>query len=377
MATLLPDDPASAVAEIDLGALRHNLQALRRRAAGLDVVAVVKADAYGHGAVAVSRFLRNEGVERFAVATLEEALVLRRAEFDAPILVFAAPIPAQVGRYVRAGLEITVTSPEVAEAVCAEALRTGPVRVHVKIDTGMGRIGLAPDEVVDTVRRLERAPGVELAGLWTHFASSDEPEDPWNREQWRRFREVLRQMGGAPAPIHAANSGGLLCNPVATDPTEVSAVRLGIALYGLYDPPETASELRPAMRLVSRLTQVKTVVSGTPISYGRTWTAPRVTRIGTVSIGYADGYRRSLSNRAEVGVLGARCPVAGRVCMDMIMVDLGPDGDGVAARVGDEVVLFGAGGPSPFEIARWAGTITYEVVCGITGRVERRVLPPR
>lgn len=388
MTTLTPNDPASAIAEIRLEALRNNLALLRDRAAGLDVMAVVKADAYGHGAVPVSRFLAGEGVTTFAVATLSEAIALRESGLEHRILVFAAPIPAQMDLYVRHGLEVTVTSPEVADAVIDTARRMGPIRAHVKIDTGMGRIGLAPEDSVVVIRRLERAASVEIAGIWTHFATSDEPGDPWVAEQWRRFREVTARLGGLPAPLHAANSGGLLCNPVAIDPGVVSSVRLGIALYGLYgslEPtsgskpaqvPEPLPGLLPVMRFVTRITQIKTVAAGTPISYGLSWRAPRETRIGTLAIGYADGYRRRLSNRAEVGVGGVRCPVAGRVCMDMTMIDLGPEGEGPQARVGDEVVLFGEGGPSPFEVARWAETITYEIVCGITDRVSRRYVDP-
>jgi alanine racemase len=370
MALLPPSDPASVVAHVDLGALRHNLAVLRDRAAGLDVMAVVKANAYGHGAVPVTRFLAGEGVSRFGVATLGEAVALREAGIGERILVFAAPVPAQLERYARHDLEVTVTSPEVAREVARIATAADPVRVHIKVDTGMGRIGLDPADVVDTVRLLERSEGVRIEGFWTHFATADEPDDTFAREQWTRFRRVLAELGGAPAPVHAANSGGLLGNAVALDPGLVSGVRLGISLYGLYDPPDRA--LRPAMSLVSRLTQVKTVPAGTPVSYGATWRAPRETRIGTVSAGYADGYRRALSNRSEVGVAGRRCPIAGRVCMDMIMVDLGPGGEGPPAAVGDEVVLFGAGGPSAFELARWADTITYEIVCGITERVTRR-----
>ena len=397
MTTLTPNDPASAIAEIRLGALRHNLDVLRDRAAGLDIMAVVKADAYGHGAARVSRFLADEGVTSFAVATLEEALALRASGLEHRILVFAAPVPEQLDHYARHDLEVTVTSPEVADAVIDTARRVGKLRVHVKVDTGMGRIGLAPGRTVDVIRRLERAASVEIAGIWTHFATSDEPGDPWVHEQWRRFREVVTQLGSFPAPLHAANSGGLLCNPVAIDPGVVTTVRLGIALYGLYgslgplpDPlgpgpgpgrgpvpePEPGLGLLTVMRFVTRLTHVKTVAAGTPISYGLSWRAPRETRIGTISVGYADGYGRRLSNRGEVGIGGSRCAVAGRVCMDMTMIDLGLAGEGPAARVGDEVVLFGDGGPSPFEVARWAETITYEIVCGISARVARRYVDP-
>lgn len=378
MTTLTPNDPASAIAEIRLGALRHNLNVLRDRAAGLDIMAVVKADAYGHGADRTSRFLAGEGVTSYAVATLDEALALRMSGLEHRILVFAAPVPEQLEHYAMHDLEVTVTSLEVAGAVIDTARKAGKLRVHVKVDTGMGRIGLAPAETVEVIRRLERAPSVEIAGIWTHFATSDEPDDPWVREQWRRFRDVATQLRSLPAPLHAANSGGLLCNPVAIDPGVVKTVRLGIALYGLYGSPEPepALGLQPVMRFVTRLTHVKTVAAGTPISYGLSWRAPRETRIGTISVGYADGYGRRLSNRGEVGIGGMRCAVAGRVCMDMTMVDLGPEGEGPPARVGDEVVLFGDGGPSPFEVARWAETITYEVVCGISARVRRRYVDP-
>lgn len=375
MAILPPSDPASVVASVDLGALRHNLGVLRRRAPGLETMAVVKANAYGHGAVPITRFLASEGISRFAVATLNEAVELRAAGIREPILVFAAPLPEQLAAYAEHDLEITVSSSDVARTIAADPFS---LTVHVKVDTGMGRIGLLPSETVETVRLLEKTPGVQIAGFWTHFATADEPDDSFARQQWSRFRAVLKELGGAPAPVHAANSGGVLGNPVALDPELVAGVRLGISLYGLYDPPEAAAPeaLRPIMSLVSRLTQVKTVPEGTPVSYGATWRAPQETRIGTISVGYADGYRRSLSNRAEIGVSGRRCPIAGRVCMDMIMADLGPGGEGPAANVGDEVVLFGPGGPTPFEIARWADTITYEVVCGITDRVTRRYREP-
>ncbi len=363
------------IAEIHLGRLRHNVRVLQARAGRARVMGVVKADAYGHGAVRVVHVLREEGVRHFAVATVPEAIRLRQAGLADPILVLAAPLPEYLPAYVHHALDVTVSSLAVADAVIRTARTVGPLRVHVKVDTGMGRLGLSPEDVLPVVRRLERAHGVTLAGLWTHFATVD---DPFVAEQSRRFAPLAEALRGT-VPIHTANSGVLLTTPELLDLHEDALVRMGVALFGLYRAPGLtgADRLRPVMRLRSRVTHLKTVEAGTPVSYRGTWRAERRTRIATVGAGYADGLPRLLSNRGQVGVRGRLYPIAGVVCMDMLMVDLGPpDGPGGQVTPGDAVVLFGRGGPSPYAVARLARTITYELCCGIAARVPRVYLDP-
>ncbi len=374
------------MAEISLPHLRHNARVLQRRASGADVLAVVKANAFGHGAVAVARALRAEGVRHFGVARVPEGIALRAAGLDGRILCFEAPLPEHLPAYIAHRIDATV--PSAAGAAVAAARTHGPLRVHLKIETGMGRLGVTPEEAPAVAKRLAEAPGVTLAGVWTHLATAGEAASEagraFVREQMARFGEALGRirdtLGGALTPgcrVHAANSSALIAFPEesvrAFQPT---FARAGIALYGLADTEALAEDagLRPAMRLVSRVTHIKTVEAGTSISYGRTWRAPRRTRIATVGAGYGDGYHRILSNRAEVGIGGARFPVVGAVCMDLLMADLGPPGSAPGRRVevGDEVVLFGAGGPSAFEVARWAETIAYEVCCAVAARVPRR-----
>ena len=368
------------MAEIDLAALRHNVCVLQRQAGEAPLMGVVKADAYGHGAVEVARALRAEGVRHFGVATVPEGVALREAGLGGPILVFAAPLPHHLPAYAQHGLDVTVPSREVAEAAIEAARQHGPLRVQLKVETGLGRIGVAPGEAADVARRLHAAaPSVTLAGIWTHFATAEEAGDPFAAEQLARFRAVLGDLADVRRAnpdlrVHSASSGALWSFRASYTGLAPALVRPGIALYGLASEPETATftDLRPVMRFVSRVTHLKTVEAGTTVSYDRTWRAARRSRIATVGAGYADGYPRRLSNRGEVGIGGRRYPVAGLVCMDMLMVDLGdPDGPGTDVRVGDEVVLFGAGGPSLFEVARWAETIPYEICCGIAARVPR------
>jgi alanine racemase len=362
------------VAEINLAHLRHNLHVLQEHAGAADVMGVVKANAYGHGAVRVAEALRQEGVRAFAVATVPEAVRLRIAGLTDTLLVFAAPLPAYLPAYARHDLDVTVSSADVAEAVSAAAKRWGPLRVHVKIDTGMGRLGVPPGDAARVIRMLERARGVTVAGIWTHFASADEGDDAFTRAQLDRFSEALAPVETGAARLHTANSAALLRLPEHLHSLARPWVRTGIALYGLANVPALAqgAGLRPVMRLTSRVTHLKVVEPGTPISYGRRWHAARRSRIATIGAGYADGYPRLLSNRGTVGLHGKRYPVAGTVCMDMFMVDLGdPDGPGAEMAVGDEVVLFGPGGPSAIEVASWAQTIPYEICCGIAGRVPR------
>lgn len=374
-ADAVPDDaPASrltpTVAEIHVDALRHNARLLQERAAPAPLMGVVKANAYGHGAAGVASILQEEGVRHFAVATVPEALVLRQTGLAAPILVFAAPLPGFLAAYVEHDLEVTVPSRAVAEAVAMTARTVGPLRVHIKIDTGMSRLGLPPDEAEAIVRLLEAAPGVTLAGLWTHLATASDEADAFALEQLERFEPLRQRLGAAFEFIHVAHSGGILHVPPSFG-FERALVRAGIALYGLA-PPEGTTGLRPVMRLTSRITHLKTIEAGTSVSYGRRWTAPRRTRLATVGAGYADGFPRLLSNRAEVTIRSRRYPVAGTVCMDMFMVDLGPPGThNEDIAVGDLVVLFGPGGPTTFEVARWAETITYEICCGVSARVPR------
>lgn len=363
-------------AEVSLGALRHNARRIMALAGGAEVMAAVKANAYGHGAVPVARALGEAGVPRLAVANVLEGVALREAGIDAPTLVMGAALPEALPVHVRHGLGVTVTSTDGAEAVVASAQRDGSLVVHVKVDTGMHRLGLEPDEAVAALRLLGDAPGVTVEGLWTHFANVD---GGFTTEQVARFDALVARLDGegvaVPPLLHLANTGGLLATPESVRGRQV--VRTGGALYGLVSDrmlAGVAADLRPVMRLVARVVQVKTVGPGATVSYGRTWRATEPTRIATVGAGYGDGVPRSLSNRGRVGLGGRLYPVAGRVCMDMLMLDLGrPDGPGGAVRVGDEAVLFGPGGPSALDVADAAGTIAYVLTSGLTARVPRCV----
>lgn len=369
-----PAPPHAVRAETDLDAIRHNVRVLAERAGADEVMAVVKADAYGHGAVPVTRALRDEGVGRFAVARVREAVELREAGIDDPILVFAAPLDADLAAYERYDLEATVSSAAVADSVVGR----GGLRVHVKVDTGMHRLGVAPEDAAATVRLLQAAPGVAVEAVWTHLATADGDDTGFALEQVRRFDGVLRDLGDdVPAWVHVRNGPSVVRLPPLTSGRRALA-RLGGVLYGLASDPAMHHDmegLRPALRLVAPVVHLQTVAPGESVSYGRTWTAERPTRIATVAAGYADGVPRALSNRGEVGIGGRRYPIAGRVCMDMLLVDLGePDGSGAAVARGDDAVVFGRGGPSAEEAAEAAGTMAYELTCGINARVSRVVV---
>ena len=369
----MPDAPPDALlAETDLAAVRHNLRQLAARLGGAEhVMGVVKADAYGHGAVPVARVLVEEGVGVLAVATVPEAAELRDAGVGARVLVLAAPLPESLPAYERLGLEAVVSSAEVADAV----VQTAPaVPVHVKVDTGMHRIGLAPADAPRVVRQLAAA-GVPVVALWTHLATADAAQPGFALEQVRRFDAVVQALGAdAPPVVHLANGPAHVRLPPLT--SRPALTRLGGVLYGLDSDPSMAdatAHLRPALRLVARVVHLQTVAPGESVSYGRTWTAERPTRVATLAVGYADGLPRALSNRGEVGIGGVRFPIVGRVCMDMTMVSLGAPGQATVA-VGDPAVVFGPGGPSAEEVAEAAGTISYEVTTRVARRVPRRVL---
>lgn len=348
---------ARVVAEVNLDRLKQNARVLRQRAGTADLMAVVKANAYGHGAPEVARALREAGVRHFAVARIPEALQLREAGVRDPVLVLGAPLVDDLPLYVDHDLGVTISSTEIARAVTEIARPEHPVRVHVKVDTGMGRIGVMPHEAPAIVQHLAETPGVTLAGLWTHFASAHDPDDPYTRNQFEAFRDVVTTVQDRVDVdrLHIANSSALFMFEESVDAFEPALVRVGLTLYGLGSRPEMLREagLQPVMRLLAQVTHTKTVEPGTSISYGRRWTADRRTRIATIGAGYGDGFRRLLSNRGEVGIGGRRYPVVGTVCMDMFMVDLGPPGtpDSDAVSVGDAVTLMGPGGPSAAELA--------------------------
>jgi len=244
----------------------------------------------------------------------------------------------------------------------------------VNVDTGMGRIGLAPADVPEVVSQLARTDGIQLVGLWTHFATADEPDSAFAQAQLDRFEALLDELDGTAGAHHAANTGALLTLG-GRHGDSASLVRTGIALYGLTARPDldTQIDLRPVMRLEAQVTHLKTVSAGTPIPYGARWRASRTTRIATLGVGYGDGYPRLGSGRASVRIGGERRPVVGAICMDMCMVDLGPPDATPAANVtvGDRAVLFGPPGPSVHEVAAWAETIPYEICCALSPRVPR------
>lgn len=360
-------------AEIDLSRLARNATVLQQRAGQATLMAVVKANAYGHGAAVISETLRRAGVRFFAVATIPEGVELRKSGLDAPVLVMGAPLPAHFGMCEAFDLDVLISDERVADEAIRYAASGGKLRVHPKVDTGMGRVGMSREAFARTVPRLEKARGIHLIGFWTHFAVADEVGDPFTETQWEAFESSVKPFADTAEFVHLANSALLLRFPSWISDRSRTIVRSGLSLYG-YSPLNTldhADLVEPVMRFVSRITQVKTVSPGTTVSYGRTWTAEEERVIATVNAGYADGYPRGLSNRGTMGVRGKEYPVAGRVCMDMTMLDLGSPESARDIDQGQDVVLWGEGGPSLYDVATTLKTIPYALTCGVTRRVER------
>lgn len=363
-------------AEVDLGAIAHNIKEIRRvTSPSAKVMAVVKGNGYGHGAVEVSRTALENGAEWLGVARVAEGAALREAGIDAPILVLGYIPPEQSGEAVRLRLAQTVYSREMALALSEAASREGKkAKVHFKVDTGMGRIGwVAGRRAVQEILELARLPCLEVEGIFTHFAAADDPDKRYTAEQLDKFLYLVEELrkNGLEIPIkHAANSPALMEMPE----THLDMVRAGVIIYGLYpsDKMDRSSvKLRPAMSLKAKVAYVKEVPAGFKISYGCTYTTSKPTVIATLSLGYADGYTRLLSSKGEVLLNGRRAPVVGRVCMDQTMVDVGHI---PGVKMGDEAVLIGRQGDeeiSADEIAAKLGTINYEIVCMINSRVPR------
>jgi alanine racemase len=357
-------------AEVDLGAVAHNVGLLVERAAPAVVCAVVKADGYGHGAVPVARAALDGGATWLAVALVEEAAVLRADGIDAPILLLSEARPDEFADVAALDLRATVYTPI---GVAAAAAAGATLRLHLKVDTGMHRVGAAPEDAVALARSVVDEPTLELEAVWTHCAVADEPEHPFTAEQLARFDDVLAalRVSGIEVPLtHAANSAGAIAHAAARR----SLVRTGIAVYGIDPSRELAGALplRPALRLRSEVALVKRVAAGEGISYGLHHTFDRPATVATVPIGYADGVRRRLGLLGqEVLIGGRRRPMVGVVTMDQLMVDCGDD----HVEPGDEVVLIGRQGLEEVTVAEWAihlDTIGYEITCGLGPRVPRR-----
>ena len=367
-----PDAIRSTVADVDLDAIAANVQAIRARA-NADVIAVVKADAYGHGVEAVAETCFEAGAVIVAVATVEEGLALREAGINGPILVLLGPTDSsEVGHAVALDLVLVTWDIERARAIseAATALHRN-ARVHFKVDTGLTRLGAPVHEAAARYRAIGSLPHLDVDGIFTHFATADDPDPSNDRVQLERFREVLRSIPDRPRLVHAAASAGV----AAFGSVEgMNAVRTGLAVYGLHAAPHLAKALalQPALTWRSRVHRVADVPAGTGVSYGHEYRLPRDGRIATVPVGYGDGLPRAAGKTGAVLVRGRRVPFAGRVCMDLVMLDV-TDVDGV--REGDEVVLIGAQGSASQtaeDLAEACGTINYEIVTGIRRRVPRR-----
>jgi len=360
---------------IDLPALSHNFSFIRRYAGNRPVIAVVKAGAYGHGAPETARCLVQEGAAWLGVAFAPEAVELREAGIATPIIVFFDPDPDMVFAH---GLTPVVFDLKKAEALSREAERRNrPLRIHVKVDTGMGRLGLLGD-AASGIRDIANLPALEIEGVMSHFADADLRDPSFALSQISRFSKLKADLaagGLAPRVFHIANSAAVLSRPEA----HFDAVRPGLMLYG-YSPLENDAtalhpvDLRPVMRVTTRLVSIRKVPADTSISYGRTWTTKRESVIGVLALGYADGFSRAFSNNGELLVRGKRAPIVGRVCMDLTMVDL-TDIPGVSES--DEVVLIGRQGDEVISANDWAvrgGTIPYEILLSLGSRTKKTIM---
>jgi alanine racemase len=373
-------DGRPTYAEIDLAALEHNFRQLRASIPDqTGILAVVKADAYGHGFMDISQQLERLGVDAFGVAFLAEGIQLRKSGIDKPILLLGGVYPGQERKCIGFNLSTTVFTLDQARAL-NQAASSGKLfrkaQLHLKIDTGMGRLGIPYYQVPEFLAELQKLPNIMLEGVISHFASADELDTSgqnFTTLQAERFAWSLahiRTAGFSPRYVHIANSAGALLQNFP----DCNLIRPGIMLYGAIPSADFAGkmDLKPVMRLKSRIAMLKEVQAGTTISYARRFTAGKPTLIASVPVGYADGYPRAITNRGEALVRGKRAKVAGTVCMDWIMLDVS-DIPGVA--VGDPVVLMGPDNAGNCihaeEIATWAGTIPYEIFCTISKRVPR------
>jgi alanine racemase len=364
----------STRAVIDLGAFRHNLDVVRKYAgSSAKIMAVVKANGYGHGMIEMARCAMEWGADFLGVARVHEGMELRQAGIQHPTLVFEASLPPVIDSALIHGLDLTVVNRTSAELIAVAAQRLHlQARVHVKVDTGMGRLGASDVDAEEVVREVARSSHLEFVGLYSHFATSEDPDQTFARQQLNRFFEICEHIrkDGIEMPLrHMANSGAIITMPDAV----MDMVRPGIMLYG-YPPGKDMKQpfsLRPVMSLISKIAFIKRVRAGTSISYGRRYFTKHETTIATVPMGYADGYSRLLTNRGEALVRGKRYPVVGTICMDQLMLDLGDDAEIV---VSDDVLFMGAAereSISGWDIADLTGTIPYEVTCQIAPRVIR------
>ena len=364
------------IAKIHLNNIRYNIEGiLKVIGSERKVLVAVKANGYGHGAVAVSRMAEKIGVDWLGVATVPEGIQLREAGIRLPILKFSPVFPEEMEAAIKNKLTLTVCEKQnifTLEKICT-TLGTN-LDVHLKVDTGMGRIGVSIEEAEHLAYFIEsECPHLHLDGIFTHLPVSDDGDPGYTQDQINRFKKIVelvnKRIGRKLNLAHCSNSGAVLGHPSAW----LDMVRPGIMIYGFYpgdDTPRTIP-LKPGLSFITRVSFLKKIISGTTIGYGRTWIAPEDTWIATIPVGYADGFNRLFSNMGRVLINGKSFPIAGRVCMDQSMVNLGPETD---IQVGDEVVLIGKSGQEEITVDEWAmklGTITYEVTCQINARVER------
>ena len=370
-------DKARSWAEIDLSALKHNFEYASKRI-GRKVICVLKADAYGHGAVECGLFLQKCGAYMFAVAALTEAVAMRKSGITIPIMILGYTSPEYAEILSDFDIEQAVVDEDHAVAMNKAAAKLNKkVKVHIALDTGMSRIGIYAQKnhtaAADAAERIYRMSNLDVVGMFTHFAAADEPEQTeYTMFQYRNFSIVYNRLierGIRIKNCHVSNSAAILNSPIHFD-----SIRLGISLYGMYpdSKPVKDGPLKPVMSLKARVTQTRTLPQGATISYGRTFTTRRTTHTAVISAGYADGFSRRLSNKATVTINGKRYPQIGRICMDVCMADVtdGYDEPG-GVRAGDEVTSIGDGGMSAEEAAQIVGTINYELTCLITNRVKR------
>ncbi len=361
-------------AEINLENIKYNLQQVKKNVSQeTKVMAVVKADGYGHGAIEVAEVAVETGVDRLAVALPVEGKELREAGFNLPIQILGEVLPCQIPTLVEYNLLPTVAKKETANEIQRlAAARNMQKQIHLKVDTGMGRIGVFPKEAVNFIKYVHNLANIKIEGLMTHFAKADEEDKEYTYQQWEKFNYVIRKTEeeGIHIPIkQAANSATIIDLPEMS----MDMIRPGIMMYGLRPSHDVDKEfsLRPVMSWKTRIVYLKEAPAAHGISYGATYITPSKRKIATIPLGYADGYPRLLSNKGEVLVNGKRAPIRGRICMDQFMVDVTNIPD---VKVGDEVVLIGKQGDEEItatELADLTGTINYEIVCGVSKRVPR------